>query len=241
MTSIAANTARIQDAIADAAARSGRNADGVTLIAVSKTHPPETVLEAISAGLQHFGENRVEESQAKIPTVAAQIETSVTWHMIGHVQSRKAKDVSPLFQVVHSVDSAKLARKLAAALPPGKVLDVLLEMNVSGEASKEGMAASGWEYEQTIREQIIHDAGDILGVTGLNVRGLMTIAPIVSEPEDARSVFISLRGLRDLLAESLSHSLPHLSMGMTDDFPVAVEEGATMVRIGRAIFGERLR
>jgi pyridoxal phosphate enzyme (YggS family) len=241
MTSIVNNVERVQSAIADAAARAGRSPSQITLVAVSKTHPAETVLEAVSAGLQHFGENRVEESESKIPTVLAQTDVPLTWHMIGHVQSRKAKDAAPLFQVIHSVDSLKLARKLAAALPEGKLLDVLLEMNVSGEASKEGMEASGWETKPSLCDQLIRDAGELVNVPGLNVCGLMTVAPIVSEPEDARSVFISLRGLRDLLAEALLHPLPHLSMGMTDDYAVAIEAGATMVRIGRAIFGERLR
>jgi pyridoxal phosphate enzyme (YggS family) len=136
MKALRENVMRVQATIADACERAGRSVDDVSLVAVSKTHPPETILEAVDAGLQHFGENRVEESQLKIPSVIAQTNTPLIWHMIGHVQSRKAKEVAPLFQVVHSVDTVKLASKLAAAVAEGKMLDVLVEMNVSGEASK---------------------------------------------------------------------------------------------------------
>lgn len=241
MTSIRERVLQVQQNIADACERSGRSPDDVTLVAVTKTHPVETILEAIDAGLQHFGENRVEESQLKIPGVRARTNAPMTWHMIGHVQSRKARDVAPLFDVVHSVDSLKLARKLAAALPEGKTLPVLLEMNVSGEASKEGIDAARWMQEPAEREWLAQVAGEILGQPTLDVRGLMTVAPIVEDPEHVRPVFASLRGLRDYLAEELQHPLPHLSMGMTDDYMVAIEEGATLVRVGRALFGERLR
>lgn len=161
--------------------------------------------------------------------------------MVGHVQSRKAKEVAPLFQVVHSVDSMKLAGKLATALPADTRLDVLIEVNVSGEPSKEGMDAVQWRTNPAVRERLVWELKEIITLPGLNVCGLMTMAPIVIDAEDARPVFISLRGLRDALSQELGHPLPHLSMGMTDDYPVAIEEGATMVRIGRAIFGERLR
>jgi pyridoxal phosphate enzyme (YggS family) len=241
MTAIYENIRHVQATIADACAQRGRSSHEVTLIAVSKTHPVDHILEAVDVGLQHFGENRVEESESKIPQVMAKTNASLTWHMIGHVQSRKAKEVAPLFQVVHSVDTVKLASKLAAALPGDKTLNVLLEMNVSGEASKEGMDASLWRTDSHVRDWLVGEIREIIALPGLNVVGLMTMAPIVEHPEDARPVFISLRGLRDMLSESLSHPLPHLSMGMTDDYPVAIEEGATMVRIGRAIFGERLK
>lgn len=241
MTSVRDNVRIVQENIAFACARSGRSVDEVTLVAVTKTHPAETVLEAIEAGLQHFGENRVEESQLKIPVVMDRTDVAVTWHMIGHVQSRKAKDVAPLFDLVHSVDSVKLARKLAVALPEGKTLRVLLEMNVSGEASKEGMDAASWVERQDVRERLLQDVREIIAQPGLDVCGLMTVAPIVDNPEHVRPVFASLRGLRDFLSEALAHPLPHLSMGMTDDYMMAIEEGATLVRVGRAIFGERLR
>jgi len=241
MTQIRENIARVQANIADACARAGRSTGDVTLVAVSKTHPPEAVLEAVEAGLQHFGENRVEESAHKLPIVNAQAKVPLTWHMVGHVQSRKAKDVAPLFQVVHSVDSLKLANKLAEALPEGKQLDVFIEVNVSGEVSKAGLNAAEWRTDNAVRENLVQQFMAFTAVPMLNVIGLMTMAPIVDDPEDARPVFISLRELRDSLEEALSQPLPHLSMGMTDDYTVAIEEGATMVRIGRAIFGERLR
>jgi hypothetical protein len=229
----------VQKNIEEACERSRRNVSDVTLIAVSKTQPVDAVLEAVEAGLQHFGENRVEESEQKIPVVYAQTEVSMHWHMIGHVQSRKARQVAPLFNTVHSVDSLKLATKLSEALPNGKALDILLEMNVSGEASKEGFAANGWRETATNVDNIAQIARQIVMMPNLRLVGLMTMAPIVPTMEVARPVFASLRGLRDELQERLNVPLPHLSMGMTDDYPVAIEEGATMVRVGRAIFGDR--
>jgi len=242
--SIADNLEHVRGSIAAACARAGRNPADVTLIAVSKTHPPALLLEAAAAGVQHFGENRVEEAESKIPRVtAALVETgraAPTWHMIGHIQSRKAKEIPPLFQVVHSVDTVKLAEKLARLVEErDQRLDVLLEINISGEASKGGFAASGWARDPAVRDQVWADVRQIAALPALNVRGLMTMAPIVPAMEDARPVFTGLRLLRDALAESLGLALPDLSMGMTDDYPVAIEEGATLVRIGRAIFGER--
>jgi hypothetical protein len=234
------NIGQVRAAIADACARAARDPATVTLIAVSKTHPAEAVLAAAAAGVQHFGENRVEESAEKIPVVNAQLEAPVTWHLVGHLQSRKAKEVPPLFGVVHSVDTVRLAEKLSRLLAEsGGALDILLEMNVSGEASKAGFNAVNWAADAAVFDQVCRDAAEIAALPGLRVRGLMTMAPIVEAMEDARPVFASLRGLRDALAHTLGLALPDLSMGMTDDFPVAVEEGATMVRVGRAIFGER--
>ncbi len=162
--------------------------------------------------------------------------------MIGHVQSRKAKTIPPLFQVVHSVDTVKLAEKLSgAAVDQAVRLDVLLEINVSGEASKAGFAAQAWETDPALRDQLEQDAALIAALPGLHLRGLMTMAPIVADAEAARPVFASLAALRARLAELLHLPLPDLSMGMTDDYPVAVEEGATLVRVGRAIFGQRER
>lgn len=234
--SIADNIQRVQETITAACARAGRDPAAVTLIAVSKTHPAALVLEAAAAGVQHFGENRVEEAESKIP----QVHTAVTWHMIGHIQSRKAKDVPPLFNVVHSVDRLKLADKLARAVTErGGTLDALLEVNISGEESKGGLPAFGWQTDAAVRTAVWEEVRQICALPGLNVRGLMTMAPIVPDMQAARPVFAGLRELRDRLAESLGLPLPDLSMGMTDDYPVAVEEGATLVRIGRAIFGER--
>lgn len=238
------NLQRVQERIANAAARAGRPIDDVTLVAVSKTHPPAALLEAVDAGVQHFGENRVEEAESKIPAVMRankqMTDAPLIWHMIGHVQSRKAKQIVPLFQVVHSLDSVKLAERLSRlAAEEGRTVDVLLEVNVSGEASKEGLFAACWETDTAVREALWTSVGQIVALPNLHVRGLMTMAPIVPEPEDARPVFVQLAALRSALSESLNVTLPDLSMGMTDDFEVAIEEGSTMVRIGRAIFGER--
>jgi len=237
---IAQNLNDVREIIERACARSNRDAASVTLVAVSKTHPPEAVLEAVRAGMQHFGENRVEEGVTKIPAVSRQVGVPLTWHMVGHIQSRKAKDVLPLFQVVHSVDSMKLAEKLSRlAVEQGGKLDALIEVNVSGEASKSGLDAAGWSTDAAVRERLFQEIEQMLRLPGLNVRGLMTMAPIVERAEQARPVFAGLARLREELASVCQAALPDLSMGMTDDYPVAIEEGATMVRIGRAIFGER--
>jgi pyridoxal phosphate enzyme (YggS family) len=237
---IAENIQQVRQKIIVACEAAKRNPDEVTLIAVSKTHPVEAVLEAVDVGVQHFGENRVEEAEGKIPVVNSRSPVLPIWHMIGHLQSRKAKDVPPLFDFVHSVDTMKLADKLSnAVVEVSRNLDVLLEINVSGEEAKHGFRASGWEVDNTARENLWNDVKQILLMPGLRVRGLMTMAPIVADPEDARPVFSSLRSLRNALSDSLDVQLPDLSMGMTDDYWIAVQEGATMVRVGRAIFGER--
>jgi len=238
---IAENLVNVRGQIAAACARVGRAPASVTLVAVSKTHPPELVLEAAAAGVQHFGENRVEEAGGKIPAVRALTNQPLVWHMIGHIQSRKAKDLPPLFTVVHSVDTLKLAQKLSNAVSEGNTLDVFLEVNVSGEASKSGFVAANWQDDADVRAQLWQDVRQIAALPGLTLRGLMTMAPIVEDVEQARPVFAGLARLRLALSESLGLPLPDLSMGMTDDYPVAVEEGATLVRIGRAIFGERER
>jgi len=238
--SITENMDLVRQRINAACQKSGRSPADVTLIAVSKTHPTEAVLEAIAAGAQHFGENRVEEAEIKIPVVNAQVSKSPTWHMIGHVQSRKAKDIVPLFQYVQSVDSLKLAQKFSAlCVEQGRQLDVLLEMNVSGEEVKDGFVASKWDSDSELKRALWSQIEQVLALPGLQVRGLMTMAPIVANPEEARPVFASLAKLRRALESDFSVSLPELSMGMTDDYPVAIEEGATFVRVGRAIFGER--
>ncbi len=242
MSSIKDNIQSVRETIAAACARVNREPAGVTLVAVSKTHPAEAILQAVEAGVQHFGENRVEESSDKIPAVRARLspQQAISWHMIGHIQSRKARDVPPLFNVVHSVDSLKLAEKLARLMVErGERLDVLLEVNVSGEATKSGLNAANWSTDPAVRATMWHEVEAILALSGLNVRGLMTMAPIVEDMEQARPVFAALAGLRDALAESLGVPLLDLSMGMTDDYPVAIEEGATLVRVGRAIFGQR--
>ncbi|NWF69847.1 MAG: YggS family pyridoxal phosphate-dependent enzyme, partial [Chloroflexi bacterium] len=221
-------------------ARAARDPAHITLIAISKTQPPEVIAQAAAVGLQHFGENRVEEADVKIPLLRAQVTTPLRWHMVGHIQSRKAKLVPPLFDVVHSVDNLKLADKLAAAAQAhGQTRDVLLQMNVSGEESKSGFEASRWRQDTALFENLAQQCAHIARMPGLNVRGLMTMAPIVADMQQARPVFASLAALRAALSAALKLPLPDLSMGMTDDYPVAIEEGATLLRIGRALFGER--
>jgi pyridoxal phosphate enzyme (YggS family) len=227
------NLQSVLQKIADAAARAGRNPDDITLVAVSKTFPVETVLAAYSKGLRHFGENRVGESAVKIPRVNARV-SGITWHGIGHLQSRKVKEAAELYDFVQSVDSAALARRLSgSALALGKRLPILLEVNISGETSKYG-------FSPMPREEFFAAANAILTLPNLEVRGLMTVAPIFAQEDDARPFFRALRELRDELRERFSTcTWQHLSMGMTDDFKAAIVEGATIVRIGRALFGER--
>jgi pyridoxal phosphate enzyme (YggS family) len=237
---IADNLIVVRENIRHACERTGRDPASVMLVAVSKTHPPEKILEAAAGGVQHFGENRVEEGTLKIPIVNAALDISPTWHMIGHIQSRKAKDVVPIFNVIHSVDSLKLASKLSnSAAEHDKTLEAFLEINVSGEESKEGFNAVGWQSDRALFDMLLAEVRQILMLPHLRWRGLMTMAPIVADMEQARPVFSSLRGLRDALQTELNVALPDLSMGMTDDYPVAIEEGATVIRVGRAIFGER--
>lgn len=224
----------VQDRIVSAAVRAGRDVSATTLVAVSKTHPVETLIEAYRLGVRHFGENRVEEAITKIPAFKQMVnDPSVTFHMIGHVQSRKADEVAALFDRIHSIDSVKLARRLdRLAAEHHKVLPILLEVNVSGEESKYG-------FDGARRDELSSAVESIGQLKNLKLDGLMTMAPIVEVPDQARPIFRALRDLRDDLESNLKLQLPHLSMGMTDDFEVAIEEGATLVRIGRAIFGER--
>ena len=243
MTDITRNLARVQERIAEAALRAGRDPAQVTLIAVTKTHPAEVVVAAYRAGIRHFGENRVEEGVTKISAVHAAISGSrPTWHMVGHVQSRKAQAAIAHFDCVHSVDRLKIARRLSRfARDAGRTLPVLFECNVSGEETKFGFDLPGWERDEARREAFFAAAEDVLALPGLAVQGLMTMAPLFTDPETVRPVFVSLRALLDALRERFpTHDWRHLSMGMTSDFEVAIEEGATMVRIGRAIFGARL-
>lgn len=234
------NIAHVCAEIDAACQRAGRDPADVTLIAVSKQKPAAAVLAALEAGVQHFGENRVEESEWKIPQVAAQALTKPVWHMIGHLQSRKAKALPGLLDVLHSLDSVKLAEKLSQQLAQtGGTLEVLLQMNVSGEVSKEGFQAVGWQTDAAVFSALCVQAAAIAQLPGLRLRGLMTMAPIADDPEVVRPFFASLAALRAALSAKLQIALPDLSMGMTDDYPVAIEEGATFVRIGRALFGER--
>ncbi len=230
--SIAENLAAVQERIRAAARRCRRDEGDIALMAVSKTHPPERIREAYEVGIRLFGENRVQEFAEKatnlIDLQAAQ------WHMIGHLQTNKAAKAVELFGAVDSVDSLKLAQKLdAAAKSLGKKIEVLIEVNVGGEAAKSGVDPASQELEE-----LLSGAG---GLRHLEFRGLMTVPPYFDDPEAARPYFRKLRELRDQVA---ARHLPGigmsvLSMGMSHDFEVAIEEGSTCVRVGTAIFGER--
>ena len=218
--SIERNLAAVRERIEAACARAGRSPDGVTLVGVTKTVPVEAIAEACAAGLRDAGENRVQEAVPKIEALDA-LGVRPRWHLIGHIQRNKAKLAAERFAILHGVDSVRLAEALNARAQ--EHVPVLLEVNVGQETSKFG-------FDPTALPQAL---ADIAPLTHLDVRGLMTVAPQVDDPERVRPLFRRLRGLRDELA------LEELSMGMSDDFEVAIEEGATMVRIGRAIFGER--
>ncbi len=231
---IGANLAVVEECIAAACRRAGRARSEVTLVAVTKTRSLDEIVAAYRCGVRHFGENRVEEAAEKVLALRATFGLDpAVWHMIGHVQSRKARDAAQLADVVHSVDSTRLAARLDRyAGEAGKRLPILLEVNVSGEESKYGFPA----WDEAGRAALIEAARKIATLLNLDARGLMTMAPIVADPEEARSVFVRLRRVRDALRDATGRDWPELSMGMTDDYAVAVEEGATMVRIGRAIF-----
>ena len=242
MVDIADNLERLQERIAEAAERSGRSPDDVTLVAVTKTFPADVVLTAYETGLRHFGENRTREGISKITALESYLSDSPpTWHMIGHIQSRKAKRVVEFYDYVHSLDRLKIAGRLSRyAAEAGRTLPVLIECNVSGEGSKYGFPLDQWEEEETQLESFFSAVEEILDMQGLSVHGLMTMPPYVDDPEEVRPFFVKLRLLRDALRERFpSTDWHHLSMGMTNDFEVAIEEGATMVRIGRGIFGPR--
>ncbi len=237
LATIERNLNRVRERIAAAARQAGRNPDEVRLVAVSKTFPPEAMLAAYHAGARELGENRVEEARDKIPVVNEMVAANdpLHWHLIGHLQRRKAREAVELFDLIQSVDSVRLAETLdrhAAAI--GKTLPILLQVNVAGDPHKFGFAAEP-------RTDFFKAVAEILALPALRVSGLMTIGALVTDPEQARPFFRGLRELRDELAQRFPQTdWAELSMGMTDDFAVAIAEGATIVRIGRAIFGERL-
>ncbi|MGA9532766.1 MAG: YggS family pyridoxal phosphate-dependent enzyme [Anaerolineales bacterium] len=232
---LAGNLAAVRDRMAAAAARAGRSKDEVELVAVTKGHPAETVRQAHRLGLSRFGENRVGEGLAKMQQLSDL--PQLHWDMIGHVQSRKAGDVAPTFDRVHSVDRLKIARYLSrhAADRPA-LLPILLECNVSGEGSKYGFDISQPDRE----EKVLPVVQQIVDLPNLRVVGLMTMAPWTEDEDVVRGVFGGLRQFRDRLRRAFpAGDWNELSMGMTDDFALAIEEGATIVRIGRALFGPR--
>ncbi|MDF1499845.1 MAG: YggS family pyridoxal phosphate-dependent enzyme [Anaerolineales bacterium] len=234
MTDYESNLKVVQHRINEAAGRRGRDPGAVSVVAISKTQPAQAVREVYALGLRDFGENRVFEGLEKQPEL--QDLGDLRWHMVGHIQSRKASEIPAHFHIVHSLDRLKIARRLNKhAGEQEKKLPVLLECNVSGEASKYGWELSDQQAWQPAAGQF----RSILEMEHVEIRGLMTMAPWVEDEKIIRDTFIKLRNLRDFMQESLGVSWPELSMGMTDDYEIAVEEGATMLRIGRAIFGER--
>jgi len=228
MSSVAENLERVREQVAEAAAKVGRAVDEIHLIAISKTHDAEKVHEAYEAGQILFGESRVQEARAKIPLLPS----GLCWHFVGHLQKNKIRHALPLFELFHSVDSLALAQEMnRIANEDGMHPRVLLEVNVAGEGSKFGFKP------ETVRAEMEL----LLALPRLSIEGLMIIPPVAEEAEASRKYFVRLRELRAVLEKEFDVKLPHLSMGMTNDFPIAVEEGATLVRVGTAIFGERSR
>jgi pyridoxal phosphate enzyme (YggS family) len=222
------NLNSIQQRIHAACERAGREANSVTLLAVGKTHPPETIQAAAGLGLLVFGENKVQEAKAKIPLCPGQLR----WHFIGHLQSNKVRDAVSLFQMIESVDSLPLAREInRRASDAAKTVPVLLEVNLAGEAGKFGYRP----------QQLLAELMEINALTRLEIHGLMNVPPWAPDAEKSRPYFRQLRELKQECEQLLGAPLPHLSMGMSGDFEVAIEEGATIVRIGTALFGPRVK
>jgi pyridoxal phosphate enzyme (YggS family) len=226
VSEVARRLAAVRERIARACDKAQRDPAGVTLVAISKTVPAEVIREAIDAGQTLFGENRVQEALPKIEALAA----AARWHLVGHLQKNKARHAAGAFELIHGVDDLALAveldRRAAAA---GLAQPVLVQANLAGEITKHGEGEAG----------LLPLVAGVAALPHLVLRGLMIIPPIVADPEASRPWFARLRALRDAAGARLGRTLPDLSMGMTDDFPVAVEEGATLVRVGRAIFGDR--
>jgi len=228
MNSITENLERVRDQITQAAAKARRSPAEVELVAISKTHDAEKVREAIEAGQNLFGESRVQEARVKIP----ELPSKIRWHFVGHLQKNKVRHALPLFEMVHSVDSLALAQDInRIAEEEGLHPRVLLEVNVAGEGSKFGFKP----------EKLREEMESLLALARLSILGLMTIPPLAEEAEASRKYFARLRELRDRLQSEFHVDFAQLSMGMTQDYAVAVEEGATLVRVGTAIFGERSR
>ena len=228
MAKIQENLERVRERIAQAAAKAGRAVDEIELVAITKTHDAEKVREAIEGGHTLFGESRVQEARVKIP----ELPSNLRWHFVGHLQKNKIRHALPLFELIHSVDSLALAQDMnRVAEEEGSHPRVLLEVNMAGEGSKFGF------QPDKLREQM----ETLLALNRLSILGLMTIPPLAPEAEASRKYFVQLRELGDRLQIEFHVDLTQLSMGMTNDFALAVEEGATLVRVGTAIFGERRR
>jgi PLP dependent protein len=224
---LAENLEQIEKHIHAACDRAGRPRDSVLLLAVSKTHPPETIREAVNLGITHFGENKIQEAKAKLPNCPGK----ARWHFIGHLQSNKCRDAVELFEMIQGVDSLAIAQEInKRAEQASKTMPILLEVNVAGEGSKFG-------YKP---EQMLAELEALNALPRLEIHGLMAIPPYTPVPEKARPYFQKLRELKQQAEAALGASLPHLSMGMSGDFEVAIEEGATIIRIGTALFGKRV-
>ena len=224
--SLAENLDSIQQRIRAACERAGRDPASVTLLAVTKGQPPDAVNEAGKLGITFFGENKIQEAKAKIPSCSGKLR----WHFIGHLQTNKCRDAVELFGMIQSVDSLHVAQEISKrADQAGKTLPILLEVNLAGEASKFGYRPDQLELE----------LNQLNALPRLEIHGLMTVPPWTANAENVRPVFRQLRELKERCEQTLGAPLPHLSMGMSGDFEVAIEEGATMVRIGTALFGPR--
>src|SRR6267154_4649684 len=218
MSSILDNLERVREQIAQAAAKAGRDVKDVELVAITKTHPAEKVREAVEAGQTLLGESRVQEARAKIP----ELSSNIRWHFVGHLQKNKVRPALPLFEMIHSVDSLALAQDInRIAEEDGLYPKVLLEVNVAGEGSKFGFTP----------EKLREDLENLLALRRLSIEGLMCIPPPAAESEDSRKFFVQVRELRDSLEKEFNMELPQLSMGMTQDFLIGIEEGATLVRV----------
>jgi pyridoxal phosphate enzyme (YggS family) len=223
----AENLKSIRQRIAAACVRAGRDENSVTLLAVSKTHPPETIQTAVECGQLFFGENKIQEAKAKIPLCPGK----ARWQFIGHLQSNKVRDAVELFEMIQCVDSLAIAQEISKrAEQAAKTMPILLEVNVAGEGSKFGYAP----------EKLLAELNELNALPKIEIHGLMAIPPFTPVPEKARPYFQKLRALKSHAEQMLGAPLPELSMGMSGDFEVAIEEGATLVRIGTALFGERL-
>lgn len=223
------NLPRLRDAVERAARRAGRGEGEVTLVAVTKAHPLPALEAALSVGLSHLGENRLEEMEEKVRLLGR---GAATWHMVGHVQSRKARQAVEVADLIHSVDTLKLGRRLSSfSVDGGRTAPVLVQVNASGEDVKNG-------FDLDLALEAIQE---LVELPGLNVRGLMTMAPFVEDERVLRGTFRKLRRLHEEAGRIPGYEGTELSMGMTNDFELAVEEGSTMVRIGTALFGERPR
>jgi pyridoxal phosphate enzyme (YggS family) len=226
-TRLRENLPRVWEAIRAAARRVGRREEEVTLVAVTKAHPPEALAAALSLGIVDLGENRIEEMEEKVRLLGRE---KATWHMVGHLQSRKAREAVEVADLIHSVDSLKLARRLSAfSVERERVTPILVQVNASGEEAKSGLPP---------REAVeaIHEMMELPGIT---IGGLMTMAPFVDDEKVLRKTFRKLRDVQEAAGAIPGYVGTELSMGMTNDFELAVEEGSTMVRIGTALFGER--